>query len=582
MFKRKSSTFFMTLVLVAAMLFSACADATERPSVSHTLMVYMCGSDLESVRGYASLNIVDMLEADIPDGADVVIQTGGSLEWKDERIPDARSARFAIDDGSLTAVGDAFDADMGESDTLADFINFAKTNYPAEQYSLILWDHGTGSNGGVCYDELYADNCLTLPELSKAIAQSRLYFEFIGFDACLMATYDTVLALRDDAHFLVASQELEPGSGWDYSALSALGQIDFYNILLERYAEKQAHTTYYTLSVIDLTQSERLDVLNDYICQWISISPEQVAVATENGMQFGAGERGSASSGLYDMRIFAYNMGMNTVDFSDMINTVNGSAREGAFGISIYFPQDEDELAAYSRVCEDSDYLSILKSYYEREPVGGAIQFELPGFVFDNRMSFTLSADSLRYVRSVCYELHILNDETEQLFLYSIGVDNDILQASAMFTVDFEGRWVWLGGRLLHCSVYEERNGITLFSARVRIDGKDCLLLFSYNGNTSALSAEGYIELGDSGSRILPLDEGLEIEIVYYEPASGEYITEGVAEWGRDELSIGYLPAATYQIVPKITDVFGREYYAYTAFVEFDGAGVTGIEIGAG
>lgn len=133
MFKRKSSTFFMTLVLVAAMLFSACADTAERSSVSHTLMVYICGSDLESVRGYASSNIADMLDADIPDGADVVIQTGGSLEWKDERIPDARSARFAIDDGSLTAVGDAFDADMGESDTLADFINFAKTNYPAEQ-----------------------------------------------------------------------------------------------------------------------------------------------------------------------------------------------------------------------------------------------------------------------------------------------------------------------------------------------------------------------------------------------------------------------------------------------------------------
>ena len=202
----------MAVVLVAAMLFSACDGTAEPPSVSHTLMVYICGSDLESVRGYASRNIADMLEADIPEGANVVIQTGGSKEWNDERIPDGRSARFELDDGELFAVGGAFDADMGDGGTLSDFLNFCKNNYSAEQYGLILWDHGTGSDGGVCYDELYEDSYLTLPEISGAISDSGLYFEFVGFDACLMATYDTVLALHDYAHFLVASQELELGS----------------------------------------------------------------------------------------------------------------------------------------------------------------------------------------------------------------------------------------------------------------------------------------------------------------------------------------------------------------------------------
>ena len=582
MFKRKLSAIFMAVVLVAAMLFSACDGTAEPPSVSHTLMVYICGSDLESVRGYASRNIADMLEADIPEGANVVIQTGGSKEWNDERIPDDRSARFELDDGELSAVGGAFDADMGDGGTLSDFLNFCKNNYSAEQYGLILWDHGTGSDGGVCYDELYEDSYLTLPEISGAISDSGLYFEFVGFDACLMATYDTVLALHDYAHFLVASQELEPGSGWDYSALSELGNTDFYDVLLEKYAGKQSSTSYYPLSVVDLTQTDKLCALMDDICEFISSSPIQVAVAMEYSMQFGAGERGRANSGLYDMRIFAYNLGMNQIDFSDSISAVNGSARQDAFGLSMYFPQDAEALASYGKICSDDDYMSVLNSYFAREPEGDAVQFNLRGFVFDNKMSFTVTEESLNYVRSVSYELHIFSEESSQIFLYSIGTDNDIFRASAMFTVDFEGRWVWLGERLLHCSVYEERGGITLFSARVRISGKDCLLLFSYNGNTSALSAEGYIELSDSGSRILPLADGLEIEIVYYEPVSGEYITEGVALWGRDELSIGYLPAGTYQVVPKITDVFGREYLAYTAFVKFDGAAVTGIEISAG
>ena len=583
MTKRKIYTVFMAVASAAPIFLSACTQETQPLSpVSYTLMIYMCGSDLESVRGYASANIADILKADIPDGADVIIQTGGAKEWHDERIPDAKSARFSADNGNLTPAGGSFDADMGESGTLADFIAFGKTHYPAEQYGLILWDHGTGSNGGVCYDELHDDNYLTLPEISDALSESGLHFGFIGFDACLMATYDAVLALDGYADRLIASQELEPGSGWDYSALSALGREDFYSILPDKYAQKQAHTTYYTLSSIDLTQSERLSVLMDDICALIASMPEQISPAMENSMQFGSGERGYADSGLFDMRTFAYQMGMNEMDFSDMIYTVNGSARQDAFGVSIYFPEDEDALAAYGEVCGDEGYLNELNDYFAREPAEGAVRFDLRGFVFDDKMSFTLTEDSLRYVRSVCYELHIIGEDPEQTFLYSIGTDNDITRAASMFTVDFEGRWVWLGESLLHCRVYEERNGLTLFSARVGIGGNDCLLLFSYNGNTSALSAEGYIESGVGGSRILPLTDGLELEILYYDPLVGEYVAEGSAVWDKDKLSVANLPGGTYQIVPKITDVFGHEYYAYTALVDFDGTSVTDIRISAG
>ena len=86
---------------------------------------------------------------------------------------------------------------MGDPETLYDFIKFCEENYPADRKALILWNHGGGSDGGICYDEIFDMDDITFAELKEAFV--RLYgespyekpFELIGFDACLMATLDT-------------------------------------------------------------------------------------------------------------------------------------------------------------------------------------------------------------------------------------------------------------------------------------------------------------------------------------------------------------------------------------------------------
>ena len=69
MTKRKIYTVFMAVASAVPIFLSACTQETQPLSpVSYTLMIYMCGSDLESVRGYASANIADILKADIRTG----------------------------------------------------------------------------------------------------------------------------------------------------------------------------------------------------------------------------------------------------------------------------------------------------------------------------------------------------------------------------------------------------------------------------------------------------------------------------------------------------------------------------------
>ena len=70
-------------------------------------------------------------------------------------------------------------------------------------------------------------NSLFVPELKAALANSALAqkkAEFIGFDACLMATVETAQQLQDFAKYMVASEEVEPGFGWDWRWLRTLSE----------------------------------------------------------------------------------------------------------------------------------------------------------------------------------------------------------------------------------------------------------------------------------------------------------------------------------------------------------------------
>ena len=88
---------------------------------------------------------------------------------------------------------------------------------------VIFWNHGGGSISGVCFDELESYDSLSLSEIDEALmgvfSGMTDKFEFIGFDACLMGTVETACILATYANYMIASEETEPGSGWDYTAI---------------------------------------------------------------------------------------------------------------------------------------------------------------------------------------------------------------------------------------------------------------------------------------------------------------------------------------------------------------------------
>ncbi len=93
--------------------------------------------------------------------------------------------------------------------------------------------------------------------------------DWVGFDACLMGSIETANLWKDYAHYLVGSEELESGRGWDYSFLSTLNSTDDTRTIVSSIVD--SYGSYYeankseffnpdvTLAAMDLSKTDALD-----------------------------------------------------------------------------------------------------------------------------------------------------------------------------------------------------------------------------------------------------------------------------------------------------------------------------------
>lgn len=354
------------------------------PDTTWTVMLYLCGTDLESQYGFASVNLDEICKADLSDNVNVIIETGGAGSWQTSAIPSDELSRFHVNDGEMYLDETCPSSSMGDAGTLSDFISWGASEYPADRYMLVLWDHGGGSLFGICLDELYGGDALSLKEVETAIVDAEVPFEVAGFDACLMSTLETAEVFQGYAHYMVASEETEPGTGWDYIAwLNYLSDDtgcsgkDLGQTIVDSYMSKCAsigQDSMATLSVSDLTK------LPDLSAAFRNYSGELV-MTTQNASDFqdvvqGAaqsesyGER-SGTDGTYDMVDLGDLMnntgGILTEYSDDVLNALeevvvyesHGMYRSRASGLSVFYPKyiDNDIYEAYEDITDNTAYL---------------------------------------------------------------------------------------------------------------------------------------------------------------------------------------------------------------------------------
>ena len=207
------------------------AEAAE--AAGSTILGYMNGSDLEGDYGAATADLWEMMDAfkvmeqeGKSPSLHVVVEAGGSTRWELDEMDGVPYARFSLTGDGISSMESMEIRNMGDADTLTDFINYGVRSYPANHYGLILWNHGGGPVGGYGSDSHFDGDGLSLEEIREALGHSVMAdsaFDFVAFDACLMGSVETAGCLDGYADYVIASPELEPQHGYDYRWMAALG-----------------------------------------------------------------------------------------------------------------------------------------------------------------------------------------------------------------------------------------------------------------------------------------------------------------------------------------------------------------------
>ncbi len=239
-----------------------------------TVMIYVCGSDLESEDGQATDDMGEMISAGIGNsaGLTVLAATGGSTQWQEYGISTRSVQYYRVGPSRPELLRDVGRKNMGDPNTLSEFIRFGLSTAPANRYILILWDHGGGPVYGVCNDANFNDDGLTLPELHSGLVSglggTRL--DIIAFDCCLMNCIDLCADLADVANYSVLSQETVSGTGLDYdgwlSALAVDPTLSSESIAMsiaDSYVNDNASGYYASTATMSVIASEKMPAVMD-------------------------------------------------------------------------------------------------------------------------------------------------------------------------------------------------------------------------------------------------------------------------------------------------------------------------------
>lgn len=528
---------------------------------------YLCGSDLETNGGFATTDLSEMMEVQLPENVNVVIQTGGAAVWQNDQMDPEKLQRWLYNSEGLQLIEEQDTANMGDAQTLYEFLAFANENYPADKVAVTFWNHGGGSVSGAAFDELHGLDSLDLAEMYQAFDAvwpadaEHPALELVGFDTCLMATVDVASTFQNFAKYLVASEEVEPGNGWLYSGwLGALAE----NTDMDGAALGTAICdTYYqgceTVGTQDQTTLSMTDLskLNPLLEAYESFGQEALAAAAEDPGFFAELGRAAARSENYggNTREQGYT---NMVDLGHLarqtawmlpsaqrvcdaltdcvIYQVGGPYRAEATGLSCYYSYngDVDDLNGYITVGESTafkhlyayeltgelaedgeEYLSSLDigELPERVTLADMDWDGAPLDLDDEGTSFlTLGPEANDVLAGIGFSLFYVDEAGDQMLL--LGTDNDLTAdwENGVFYDNFRGVWGALDGHLVYMELSFEGEDYNLYSVPILLNGEAYNLQVAYDFTAEEWSilgaSQGLDESGMASKELRLLAEG--------------------------------------------------------------------------
>lgn len=372
-----------------------------------TVLVYMnADNDLET---FGILNFNQMEAVGSTGHVKIVVQVDRSPGFNTSNDNWTGTRRYLVTkdtiDPSVSTTGiinstlleDLGELDMGNPDTLRDFIDWGQTNYPADKYCLVIWNHGSGwrtapevtkVTRNVSFDDT-SGTSISTNDFAYALAAASPQIDLVAFDASLMQMLEVTYEMRNSARYLVGSEESPPGEGYVYdlwlsrlAASPGMSPAELGAIITDEYVDSYVGQYPVTESVIDLSKVDALAQAADDFAA--AVLPH----AAVNGAALRTA-RQEAQSYSYDA--FHYK---DLLDYAGLVNQLipntavssaygqiqsaissaiiyerhTGESVNRSHGISIYVPTPGDYLTRYESLKFSVDYpnwADLIKSQTE-------------------------------------------------------------------------------------------------------------------------------------------------------------------------------------------------------------------------
>ncbi|MGB9642853.1 MAG: clostripain-related cysteine peptidase [Candidatus Ratteibacteria bacterium] len=391
--------FFCTAFFIL-LLFTAYATCQAK----WTVMIYLDGDN--NLEKYAINDFLEISSVGSTSEVNFVVQFDRIASYDTRYGNWTNTQRFRISkdmeptiDNAISDWGDGFggrETNSGDPETLSSFIRWAKQNYSAEHYALILWDHGDGwktlndvaeniqlqlkqpelshqekislektlkelkrkihsrrYQKSMCFDYTSSDE-LTLKEIRQALSSENCNVDIIGFDACLMGMVEIAYEVRNFAAYMVSSEETIMVTGFPYDSIAqdivnnpAITPEEFARRIVQHYTDFYGHYTTETLAAINLSlMSQIYEAINSLCTSAIELDNQWIYfyIALSKTPHFD-------DQDYKDLKTFIEEITFNASDqtivneANHIINILNDAIIENfggtaGKGLSIYFPDN--------------------------------------------------------------------------------------------------------------------------------------------------------------------------------------------------------------------------------------------------
>jgi len=447
---------------------NACGESTGDEwsfTSGHKLWTFMVYLDADNnLEGAGIDDFLEMATVGSNEYINIVVQFDRIAGYDTSYGPWTTTKRFYITNGLTPDPGneieDLGELNHGDPDTLIDFIDWAKANYPAQRYALILWNHGGGWRESkeaelqaklegkdrpyyraVCWDDTDGGDTLYMDEVQEALISAG-GTELIGFDACLMAMGEVAYEIKDHGEVMVASEETEPGDGWPYDTLlqdlannPGWSSAELGEGIVDRYYESYGDDE--TQSAVDLG-------VMDSLASTISSFAQAMIDDWDS-------DEDAVRSAAQDV--------MTEIE-SAVINEQHGSGWPGAHGLAIYFPAysgdfDSDYTGAVIDFADDTQWDEFLQEYYSS--MGGSWIADARGmaqeFAYPEHIDLYDFCYRLVHVPDSYYvETQIPNDFLGGGTAQGLNGDDSYMTYSLPFDFNYFGDLITAGTNIYICT----------------------------------------------------------------------------------------------------------------------------------